>query len=195
MGLDMYLYRATRISSKEANNIKGMTINRISNEIPDMFVITESDMMKYPSLYAELKPYTVCVPVIDETIDTNKIMSDNSINGSLVGISFDDEKISFSFLPVNKTEAVRITLAGDDIERYTIRTEVNAYAVRIEEIAYWRKFYELQETFSEGRTVENCGFYEIKQVELKELNSKYKIGRYKNYDNDKNHAIFYKEWY
>ena len=201
MGLDMYIYRAKRVSEEDLKAINGMSRDDIDNKFPRALVVTNEDYDDYPSLYTELLPYMSPVNVKNTYIDLVKLKEAYGIpeNAYISGEAHENSKISYFFTIPDATEGKRVTLTYEEMEeKFTFERTDEARIVFIKEVFYWRKAYDIQNKFYESHPVENCGYYKVSCDELAEIADKYdeNLGCVvDDFVDDEDVAYFYHEWY
>lgn len=192
MGLDMYVLeiRKPRLNGKvykeEELNSAGISFN------------TVEQFEKYADAVSQLMPYTQEVLVEISYYDTDKIKADYDLpdNAYIGVISYAGITMSGRF-PDGTLKRAEIS-ASEIKEKYIIVKTEKCYAWKREEVAYWRKHYELQSAFYEAiGDVENCGYY-VLDSEL--INSIYEhfpddMAEVPQRDPGTESALFYHEWY
>jgi DNA topoisomerase VI subunit A len=101
-----------------------------------------------------------------------------------VYLGSDESKIKFSFEEFSK--------------RFMNVKEETNYIVRMEEVYYWRKAYDIRNLFySFCNHVENLGYYKVSQKDLEEISLRYDTMKegIPSIEDPENQAIFYHEWY
>lgn len=182
MGLDMYLYKARRLNTKELSNIKGKHVQ----DFEDYSFFNESDVHDNPLMFEDLMPYMQKVQMMESYYDIVKLKRENNIpeNAEIVEQCYSKE-ITFCFKwgIAGKKE---VTFGHND---YVITKSEGFYVVELSEVEYWRKEYGIQSEIhkSIGKSVENCGYYKLNESTI-----------YRVTDEDYNGGtedIFYHEWY
>ena len=185
MGLDMFLYRAKRLSDKAVKEIEGTEIyskdyNYLNPE--------------YESEFKSLLPFSRKVNVLVDYMDTDKIKKEfgipadahNTVQSFMRGMT----KLGFNY---GDNEHKDVSITDTDMkEKYTITKSEVRYVVELKEICYWRKNYELQDELYElcDEQIENCGYHAVNEEMLRVIN--------KHTDStitNKNGNLFYHEWY
>lgn len=200
MGLDMYLYRATRVASDDLKVMNGMSSEEIDKMYPRTLIVTEENLKDEPTLYTELLEYMSPITVKNTYVDLLKLKADHNVHADaiIVGESYDGENVGYSFKTPND-DIKRVSLSYSDMEtKYTFVRTDNAHIVYIDEVHYWRKAYEIQDAFYAHRTIENCGYYKLSQEELEAIADKYDTSLYElvdDFPDGVDEALFYHEWY
>ena len=188
MGLDMFVYRAK--TPVHLSDTAVYSYDKLSHD--GYTLIPESALQS--AAVADLLPFTVRVCAYETQYDYASIR-DNFIFSNVPQWSgFDDSGLWFS--DGEKT----VIIPHDDVERFTVRGATEWYrAVQLEEIAYWRKNYALQNalhsSYGHG-IVENCGYYRLGDAQfsaIKELNAS--SGLIEHYSHMPECGLFYHEWY
>lgn len=189
MGLDQYIFKITKAELEEcdykADELREMRLNFISLK-------EAHDNM---DLYSQLLPYTIQRNVSDEFINTEKIIEDYNLpKESYIGM-MSYEKIVVRGKNDNG-EYVEQEIYREEIDKkYTITKTEPYYIWKSEEVAYWRKYYDLQDWIYETIDgVDNTGYYILDAETIMELNRKFKTYLAVQEPTDK-FALFYWEWY
>ena len=220
MGLDMYIYKISKISEQEALWMFGKPISFLKEKFPrcDFFPVPEEDSEDY-ALVEGLVPYAHKIAVLVEKWNFEKIrkgfgIPDYATDGRVCmigggktcfsftkpvsdfcGCEEEDEESESDDAPENASERFEAEIPDDEQEKYVDVVAESAYVVKQEEIAYYRKYYVLQEALHQLSpvTVENCGYYEMTDDMLDAVSD------YDNFfqtpDLEDGEALFYWEWY
>lgn len=184
MGLDMYLYRVSRVTEEQkAKFIENM--GEWYDEDEDCFVISIMKNELNEKMYSDLIPYLEEVTVTREYFDFDRIKEDNNIpeDAELTGRNFSSPlRLWFRDNDDNQYE---VTI--DNEEQYVYKKDETVYIAYVEEIDYWRKGYGLQREIHEhlNNEVENCGYYRLDYEFAKSISDTVKA----------TDAVFYHEWY
>lgn len=193
MGLDMWIYGIKDIlndgipdnmpeSWYEENEYNIIRIDEEDNEFDDMF--------------KDLYNYSVIRNVIYTEIDWNKLMKDYEIdkNARLSGWS-SDGRIGFSC----KNYYKEITVTQHELKKYNIDVTAKILVYKADELAYWRKEYDLQNLIYNEYCgqIYNCGFHEIDNEMMRKINRYLRVrDMSKQSINDDGYvAKMYHEWY
>ena len=185
MGLDMFLYRAKKLSDKAVKEVEGKEIYS-----RDYSYLNP----EYESEFKSLIPFSRKVNVLVDYMDTDKIKKDfdipnnahNTVQSFMHGIT----KLGFNY---GDNDYKEVSITDTDMkEKYTITKLEQRYVVELNEIYYWRKNYELQDKLYElcDEQIENCGYHAVNEEMLRAIN--------KHTDRtitNKNGNLFYHEWY
>ena len=194
MGLDMYVYRVKKPQLEEktytAEEISKMGLSSANvNEV-------EHEM----SLLEQILPYTVVRNVTGSYLDKGKIIADYNLpKDSYVGM-ISHKGIQISGQNGNGERVSQCVPSSVIQEKYIIYKTVPTYIWNMEEEAYWRKHYELQEWFyniiedAHDTQVENCGYYVLDADMIAEMNARF--GEHvPEEDPTEDEALVYHEWY
>ena len=196
MGLDMYLFKVGKLTEKESKEIHKMKKDEVYKKY---HCIDKASFDSEPAMYEDLKPYAKLITVITTFFDCEKCLKDYNIdkNKILFRSQMNDE---ISWHLEDKTV---VTLKGEQYSQYLYDAEQEVYVFKCEEVAYWRKDYDLENFFSNTFEIENCGYYklsnEIKQ-ELKAYIRKHQPEDFKNNLDiklltSKTSNLFYHAWW
>ena len=204
MGLDMYLYRISRISSSEQRKLRGLKEDEIRQQGYSIFHKPskhESDLLK------NIMPYLRGIKIPMEYFDMKKIIKDFKIprNALPCGSMYAHNQVKFDFCsPDYKKSYVADLNSHELIKKYTYTKLTNCYVSRVAEIGYWRKNYDLQDKIYQAADldyieIENCGYYPLTDGMAEAiLNDDYEYSKkVKPHDLicDENSVICYHEWY
>lgn len=194
MGLDQYIYRVKKPQLED----RTYTAEEISNM---GLASANVDEVKYEaSLIAQILPYTVVRNVTDGYINKEKIIKDfNLPKDSYIGM-WSARGIDIGAVDDNGVYKNAFVSKQDIEEKYTIIKTVPTYIWKMEEEAYWRKHYELQDWFYEAiedtydEHVENCGYYVLNAEMIAEMNARFDE-HVPEEDPTDDEALVYHEWY
>ena len=200
MGLDMYMFRVEKISEREALELIGCHIEQIPKQYHYIF---KDDIDDNPDPYCDLIPFLTQVTVVATMFNSQKCFAEHgvkctfhcdkvhSIDDSIVDCEFDDVVGSY-FGPNGAgwsfASGKRIDLSNDEYNSYLCDESVEAYVWKSQDVAYWRKFYDLDEFLQQLRiacrakhmiddgkvpsedelkswATENCGYYQLSNEE------------------------------
>jgi len=208
MGLDMYLYRINKLNEHDVHLAEDLPYEKLTDEKYHFCtqVLGEKDDEESEDnrLIAPILPWVTVVRKDIEYIDWKKlkeickIPKDARIGGSHYGpgdyrcYKFYKDEVAY--------DAVWSSLT-DEQKKYATVVENHRVAVwREEEIAYWRKAYELQAALHDAcdTAILNCGYYPLNDAMRKVLLTK-------DPDEDtlpeialestKDSVVVYHEWY
>lgn len=203
MGLDMYMFRVSKLSEQEALELIGVHTDKISGQY---HYVHKSDFDDDPEPYSDLIPFLTQVPAVTTAFNYQKCFEHYGINchgdccditamfegdvdiaenvDKVVGSHFGPNGAGWSFASGKSIELTR-----DEYDSYLYDTAVDLYIWKSEDVAYWRKFYDLDEFLQqlriacrakrivdeEGRVpevdevkswvTENCGYYQLSHEE------------------------------
>ena len=218
MGLDMYLYRVNKIQNEE--NAKKRFSGKLDHEIEDAgyraFYIEEG---KYNPELSDLMPYLTKIDDVRvQCVDEEKIMREYNLpeDAYRCGWGFSDGNIDFmyAFESAGDRDIKDFHLPISEFEKKFVYEKPTTAAIcQIEEVAYWRKFYDLQEALhlgyredrekereETGQTtpvdIENCGYHAMTESMWEAL-KEYDKDVYRKLHGTENddEKIFYYEWY
>ena len=190
MGLDMYVYRIRKAKLEDreytTEELSKLGLGYVS--VKD----AESDM----HLFAQLLPYTIKRNVSAQFYNVKQIIEDYNLpKDSHIGM------ISYERIVVggrtDSGEYVSQEVFREEIEKKYIETITDIYYVweREEEVAYWRKHYDLQDwIYDNVEGVDNTGYYILNAETIRELNKKFDECLPEEDPTDES-ALFYWEWY
>ena len=188
MGLDMYVFKA------EAPAIDPNVVHRFE-DIKDLgYTLIEEEYFGQDDTVA-LKEFAVPFNVIYEELDYDRIRKDHNM-----GEGFHSSVCTgqYTIFRDGKKE-VQIDAKTLD-EKYKIEVERPIWGLKLTEVAYWRKAYELQnkiyKSFEDDHNilVENCGYYQLsmKQVAMICREDREQCNALVSHENG---TLFYHEWY
>ena len=211
MGLDMYLYKAKKISEEDRKKLVGAFKNdvELNDEFENLFCIAKSEISlngeKIRFGLDDIINFCDEIVMIDTFINYEKLLKDYNIPNHYelldYGIRGNGEKDEFVFVysdTINKCNK-EITIPCDKFDkRYTYEESETFYVCYLEEIGYWRKESQLRKLIHTllDVDVENMGYYRVNDKIIYHINE---YDRRYNYEyhfscNDGD-AIFYHEWY
>lgn len=193
MGLDMWVRRVSKVYIED----KTYTEEEIRERDLSSYLV--SDFEKDEDMFHDLLPYVSKVSIKTKYYDVAKIIEDfnlpkesyiNRISGDGITVGGRDKR--------TKTwKTADITMSTVQ-EKYIRTVEEPSYVFRSEEVAYWRKAYELQEAFyREIGHVENCGYYILDSDIIGRLKKEFEeeMDGVPREDPEEDEALFYHEWY
>ena len=189
MGLDMYLYKIKKI--EDASRYNG----RAEEDIPfTVFNISENDP-DFEPLFGQIADYLYPVSIDVEEFDEEKFTAD-------FGIEPDDYQVSFCYgfdgAEFGYNSGKIIKLEPSEYIAYFRRVIRERLIADLDEVAYWRKEYDLQEDIHEacGVQIENCGYYPLND-DMWEAIQRHDPDQYNNVYlwNEGDSVIVYHEWY
>lgn len=205
MGLDMWVYKAHKLTTNEVKLINGKTRVEADNIIPYVTIFdTPKDDEERLGL-RDIMPFCRTIKVINEYWDVEKIKETVGANKEddcfiwyihYLSLDLVDLKVTITEPSGENYVKELININCDD---YTLCKEEDAYAVVLEEIAYWRKNYQLREELQDEYAVNglggliNCGYHKINNGMMKVLRALDDEGRFKGMRLTNN--LFYHEWY
>lgn len=182
MGLDMFIYRATKPS---VNDTEIYDRGAFELHIPEQEV-------GY-SMYEEIAPYLQPVQMRSKYYDMEKIRADFGLSDeAYIGMS------SYDGITVREPGSDNtVSISRWDIdEKYTKEEIETRYVCNLHEVHYWRKEYDVQNWFYDNLAdVENCGFYIFGSDFIKDYNEAFPYDPIEVEEATEESALFYHEWY
>lgn len=196
MGLDMYLYRLSK-PRPPVDTLNKMTYDTLTDKGYMVFV----DGEEFPANFEAIKPYAKRVNIEARYINFEQIKKDFDIpdDAFIVGESYSNEEVGYTFhLPHDDSQ--HITIPYEEYEKkYIFPKRTDAWCIKAEHIAYWRKNYNLENAIYDAcdTSIENCGFYPLNSdmwdVICRHDPSVYE--RIKEYRDKTSGCVCYHEWY
>lgn len=185
MGLDMFIYRATK-----------PVVNQTMIYEPRDFSLSIPEKEAEEDMYDDISPYLSVVQVRAEYYDMDKIRSDFGLSAKAHISRVSAEGIGVS----DSAQDKRVSISQEDIDAKYTKVEIEThYVCNLERIHYWRKAYDVQDWFHDNLSadyIENCGYYLVDEELVNAYNEAFPddpilfTGR-----QDENSALFYHEWY
>lgn len=200
MGLDMWVYRASRISDKELAAIEGLSMEDMWEKDIHTFILSDITKEEEP-MYADIIPLCRITTIDVSYWNVAKIKEDLGINPDadayISYISYKDGGVDIG-LSIIGEEKIKY-LRGINSEDYTLHKQEKTYVVKMKELAYWRKNYELQQALYDdyfsgiGHSIINCGYHKLNRTMFNDIirmdgQKQLKGKRYTD-------KLFYHEWY
>lgn len=184
MGLDMYIYKASKPTGIRTDIVHDYAALQDRD-----FSLFEAENVEGEKWFADLIPYCVKVKCVAEYYDVPRIAKAYNLGENAHWCGFGPDGIYF--IGDNKEVAV----PDEEVKKFCIKKEKEWYVVHIEEVAYWRKHYTLQDWFYENLGyVENCGYHILNADLIAEMNAEFDEDVAEEDPTD-NEALFYHEWY
>lgn len=191
MGLDMYVFRITN------PNLKHRVYSQDEIRSMGLTTCTVDDFTAADAAMAQLMPYVSKIKVINKYYDVKAIIRDYNLpaNSQIGVVSGQGIVVSGKY----NGQWVKADISHEEVKRkYIVPKIEDSYAWKTQEVAYWRKHYDLQERFYELiGDVENCGYYLLDVETINTLRDEYEgdmIDVPSEAATDKA-ALFYHEWY
>ena len=191
MGLDMYVFRITN------PNLKHRVYSQDEIRSMGLTTCTVDDFAAADAAMAQLMPYVSKIKVINKYYDVKAIIRDYNLpaNSQIGVVSGQGIIVSGKY----NGQWVKADISHEEVKRkYIVPKIEDSYAWKTQEVAYWRKHYDLQERFYELiGDVENCGYYLLDVETINTLRDEYEedmIDVPSEEATDKT-ALFYHEWY
>ena len=191
MGLDMYLFRLTRLNLKEREMLEGKDAETIRGLGYSVFLEIKNKKYKYAKDF--LSPIASSVRMID----FKKIKADFEIpdDANRQFASYGSAETTFEYGNESGFEKT-VKIPNSEMEsKYTYAEPMTVYVWKEEEVAYWRKNWDLREKLTRvtKKNIKNMGYYPLtdRQVSVIERISGKKIPRAR----DEGETVAYFEWY
>lgn len=184
MGLDMYIYRVSKPNLDDTVIYNYVDLNGI--------VLDDGDLDK--PMYRQLAPYAQQIQVRTQCYDMDKIRRDYELSND----SYISMRSSYRIVITDRKSGKMVDISSDVIERdYIVEKVEKRFVCNKEEVAYWRKAYDIQNWFYEHIEdgVENTGYYILPGELLLKFNKVFKEDRIEAESPDEESALFYWEWY
>lgn len=202
MGLDQWIYKISKIEDNVMNDIKGMNEKEVCRKYGNDISVWKIDE-RLEELVEPIKDILQKTEIIFTEYNMEKIYKELGIDDtwhmgywSSVGHGID-----MRFYPERKEtdvgalEPKEFHISAEDEKDYLIDVPHEAYLLRKEEIAYYRKNYDIQEDMYDkcDFEIENCGYYPLNadmKAALRKRDNGIRFPRCK-----KAEMLVYHEWY
>jgi hypothetical protein len=189
MGLDMYMYKVDRLAESEAARLNQMDSDDVGGCYSPYHYIRKDVVDENPEPYSDLIPFFRQVKLLTQEFNYAKCFKDHHIhpNEEIVGSHQSSKSIGFLF-----ANGHRLELSDDEFEKYIDSVDRDFYIWKAEEVAYWRKAYDLHDFLETSRilirghqmrkngtnpteedlhnwTTANCGYYLLSEEEKQAL--------------------------
>lgn len=196
MGLDMHMFKITRLSIKERNEIVGLRAEEL--DARGFYVVPKESVDKYPELYGKVVDWFTPTKATHLVVDMEKLRKENGISddADVVCRSILGTEIKMTFANDDDSFRKELSFKTPDFERdYVVDSEDDFYVWKQEEVGYWRKDYSLQSEIHEllGGNVENTGYYPLTKTQLKKIERF--SGKKFPHPLDSGEVVVYWEWY
>lgn len=186
MGLDMYVRKVQKPS---------LAVDRVydSSELEGYGILSPEELES--DLYEQLVPYTQKLPVINHYYNMEKIRADFHMPDAEINmISFDEISIGGTI----DGESASRTITREQIDNlYCREQEEECLVFSVENVAYWRKDYQLQELIHDAldEYVKNMGYYLLDEATVEVINGYCATEeRFDWVTPSESTALFYYEW-
>ena len=192
MGLDMWMYGIKDISGEEIPD----NMPQEWYEEHDYKLITyyEGDD-DFDNMYGDMYIYSAIRNVEYIETDMEKLKEDYKIHENANLSSIIGGRLGFSY---NK-KSWEIEISEDEIKKYDKKVFRKALIFKADELAYWRKEYNLQDLIYTGyhKEIYNCGFHKLDDDLMEKINRYLEINDMdkQNINDDGYIAKMYHEWY
>lgn len=197
MGLDMYMYKATK---PELNTRK---VHKYSDLEKDGYAIFEPQADgTLPQRLNDLKPFLVRLRCLARYYDVDKIRETFNMPADTHWSGFGSNGVYFSGC-TESGEYKSITIAHDQCDEFTYEKQSIFYVTTLDEVGYWRKHYTLDDKLTKhfmsarGVVVENCGYYRMTKAAMRIVENYVKKHDTEGvfYDPEEIRSLFYHNWY
>lgn len=177
MGLDMYMHKIEKLTENESLAIAGITTSDLRTKY---HYIDKESFDADPDMYSDLIPFVREIPVIETFFDCKACFTERGIveGDDICGSFCAHDQIGWFF-----ASGAKIEISRQEYEKYLYEAETLVYVFKSEQVAYWRKYYDLDEFLETARIVcrtkqfieengvppkdediafwktENCGYY------------------------------------
>ena len=185
MGLDMFLYKVKKMTKEGIKNLP-----KRRDEFPPNYIVIRKQVAKdEEDMVKDIIPYCESMKVSFDYMDFSKCLEDYHIDKDDLCICeghFNDS-VKYNF-----KSGREIILSRDEYNNYLYEKEEDCYVCKCDNIAYWRKNYDLEDKIYDAYDgiIENCGFYRINKEDAYEL---FKDSNLDEIEDDE--AFIYHEWY
>ena len=192
MGLDMWMY-----------GIKDISNDEIPDNMPESWyeengykLITHyDDDNDFEQMFHDMYAYSAERNVEYSETDFDKVKEDYGIKKEAHISFFGGNTIGFSCKDYYK----EIDITQDELDKYEKKVFHKALIFKADELAYWRKEYDLQDLIYNEYCGQicNCGFHEIDDDMMKKINRYLRVRNMskQSINNDGYIAKMYHEWY
>lgn len=162
MGLDMYLYKLTKVSEEEAAKVNAEDLKCtyfMKNERTDRLLQHVMPWLTKTDLSIQVWDMDKIKKSVGAPIDANVVVESHG----------GDYVVEFMFRKGEETYTA--TIMEDEVDEFSMRIDKPAYLVNMEKVGYWRKDYALAEKISDAFLsakkpekriyVENTGYYPL----------------------------------
>lgn len=210
MGLDMYVYKVTKLSNSDVDHVLHLTPDEIQNIDEDDYFsapvnMTLCDRIDGIKKYDALFPFLTKIHVPRQFVNLAQMKKDFGIpedwSTGGQGWSWDPgtnkNYNAYHFSNPDCTADREVKLEDEEFEqKYVYIESADCYLWREEEVSYWRKEYELRDRLHRMiGNAENCGYYPV-TADMKTL-----MKRYHGFTNGiprvnhKTTELFYHPWW
>lgn len=200
MGLDMYLYRIKKPTVKFPEIITTKWLDEHELEhLPEKAINDKTCV--------QIKPYCIEKSIQVELIDIKRIIADRGItiddSTSYATTMISSSAYGFSVYQ-GKERRDYITVPIRELrEKYVYKEFEKAYIFKQEDVAYWRKYRNLQDHIYDMfcGNIYNCGYQKLTEEQVKDImnfdqdNCNVYHPLFEIKENDEEGAYFYYEWY
>ena len=184
MGLDMFIFRAEKPGLDE---LKGYEYQKMSDT--EYWFIDKGDIDD-PTI-SDLKKLCTLVKATGEYWDLDKVQKHYGFVSMPCWLGCGPDGNRFMDGKQNR----EIVISNEEQKKFVSERTDDYYAVRLKEVAYWKKEYALQEKIHKAfkrKPIKNCGYYRLTKAQLN------MIARYDNrftFTDEDVGSLFYLERY
>ena len=193
MGLDMWMYGIKDISGEEIPD--GMPQEWYEEHDYKMIEHYEDDN-DFDNMFHDMYDYSVIRNVEYTETDFEKIKEDYNVNkDAYVSMLGSGGVIGFSRGNYYK----EVKISEDELNKYDKKVFREALVYKADELAYWRKEYDLQDLIYNEYygQIYNCGFHSLNDEMMRKINRYLRVRNMskQSINNDGYIAKMYHEWY
>lgn len=193
MGLDMWMYGIKDISNEDIPD--GMSQSWYEEENGYKLITRYDDDDDFEQMFHDMYDYSVERNVEYSETDFDKVKKDYGIKKEAYISYFGGSKIGFSCRDYYK----EIDITQDELDKYEKKVFHKALVYKADELAYWRKEYDLQDLIYREYhgQIYNCGLHRLTKSTMAKINRYLKSrDMSKQSINDEDYvAKMYHEWY
>ena len=161
MGLDMYVWKAKKLSAEEGKKVDGARIAEV-RENHTIF----TDLKRGEDELRAIRPYCHQGKVIQSYLDLNKLADDHGITEPLhIGGACYSTEVTYDLYNEKGEHKLTVTMTPKEIlDNYSYEKLDDVLVTNpLEEVYYWRKAYDVDEAIRNAcaYTIENCGYYRL----------------------------------
>ena len=184
MGLDMYIFKA------EKPNLDTGIVHDYDKLRNDGYSLFDKEDIDTPML-SDLKKFCVLIKAKAQYWDTEKIQKHYNLKERPHWCGCGPEGNYFGYYGIDHN-----TISEEDSRQFGFEKETEFWATFVDEVAYWRKAYSLQNRIHNAfkrKPIENCGYYRLTKAQLAMIRRNDPYDRQLS-DEDVG-SLFYHEWY
>ena len=159
----------------------------------------DDDENEFDKMYHDLYDYSIMKNVIFTDIDYDKIKKDNKLSKNAMLAGWKSGGIFIFQYGKYGGLTKEVPISNEELKKYDKQVTRKALIYKYDELAYWRKEYDLQDLIYTGyhKEIYNCGFHELDNDLMEKINRYLEINDMdKQSINDDGYiAKMYHEWY